>query len=82
MTDNMKADGQMAFRVSQALKDDFVKQVESEGKKPSQVMIELMVEYLSRKNENQVNLIELKQVIEGTVERKFPNSSSNNKANL
>lgn len=60
----MKADGQMAFRVSQALKDDFVKQVESEGKKPSQVMIELMVEYLSRKNENQVNLIELKQVIE------------------
>uniref|UniRef100_A0A0C1NMI8 Uncharacterized protein n=1 Tax=Tolypothrix bouteillei VB521301 TaxID=1479485 RepID=A0A0C1NMI8_9CYAN len=64
MTDNMKADGQMAFRVSQALKDDFVKQVESEGKKPSQVMIELMVEYLSRKNENQVNLIELKQVIE------------------
>lgn len=64
MTDNAKADGQMAFRVSKALKEDFAKEVESEGKKPSQVMIELMIEYLKRKREEHIDLNGLKTLLD------------------
>ncbi|MBW4596258.1 MAG: hypothetical protein KME30_28910 [Iphinoe sp. HA4291-MV1] len=64
MTNKTKADGQMAFRVSSALKDDFTKQAEMEGKKPSQLIIELMMNYLKSTTENQVNLSEVKQLLD------------------
>ena len=64
MTDSVRADGQMAFRVSKALKDDFIQQAASEGKKPSQLMIELMSEYLNRSKENYLDLGNLKALLD------------------
>lgn len=63
MADNVKADGQMAFRVSKSLKQDFTEQAENEGKKPSQLIIELMTEYLKRKKENYLDLEDLKALL-------------------
>jgi len=64
MADNVKADGQMAFRVSKALKQDFTQMAETEGKKPSQLIIELMTEYLKRRKENYLDIEDLKALLD------------------
>lgn len=65
MVEQMRADGQMAFRINSSLKDDFAKQAQTEGKKPSQLVIELMTDYLKRKRENQQDdFTRIKQLLE------------------
>jgi predicted transcriptional regulator len=54
----MGMDAQITFRTDDEMKEEMVRIAKNVGKKPSQLMNEILYEYLKRYRENQTNELE------------------------